>query len=209
MKNFFVLSAALILLLCFVSCNASKTPVEDGHVLETGMNDCTESELNEVPELPSTGYADIHDLLAAMLRENGKGNYDINSTQAKPTIMVPILKSSQYTLYTIELHSNGYNYFYYYVPADYSEPYFDNTVGITVCWSDRDGTFDAAMEQLDLRPQRGMAYQESKNTWFINVNGKRLYVAFPESLPVTTEEELYSYFEFEEYTVSGNSGEVQ
>ena len=27
--------------------------------------------------------------------------------------------------------------------------------------------------------------------------------------PVTTEEELYSYFEFEEYTVSGNSGEVQ
>lgn len=215
MKKILLVFTALILLLCFVSCNTSKVPFEawseseSEAILETVMNDCTETELNEAPELPSTSYTDIRDLIAAVLQENGKGDYDVNSTQTNPTIMVPILKSSQYTLYTIELHTNGYNYFYYFVPTDYSEPYFDSTVGITVCWSDRDGTFDAAMEQLDLRAQRGVAYDESRNTWYINVNGKRLYVVFPESLPVTTEEELYSYFEFEEYTASGNSGEVQ
>ena len=65
------------------------------------------------------------------------------------------------------------------------------------------------MAQLNLTPVNGIAYDESRNTCCLNKDGKCLDVAFPESLPVTTEDELYSYFDFEEYTASGNAGKVQ
>lgn len=65
------------------------------------------------------------------------------------------------------------------------------------------------MDQHGLVAVDGMVYDESNNEWYMDINGKKLSVLFPKSVPVTTEEELYNYFDFEEYTVSGNSGEVQ
>ncbi len=160
-------------------------------------------------ELPSTIYQNMDSFLASRTPTKGNGSAEVNSAGQVTSIVIPVLKSKQYELYFIEAHSCGYTYFYYYVPVNYDKQYFNYDVGIVVGWNDVDDSFAIVMDQLDLTPVHGIAYDSERNTWNLDMGGKCLDVRFPESTPVTTEEELYSYFEFEEYTVSGNSGEVQ
>ena len=143
------------------------------------------------------------------LEEEGVGNRTntLDHVDGFLSVTVPVLKNSNYIFYFAE--KNEYTYIFYYVPKNFSSPSFEYESGIVVYMSRENGSFSAVMDQQDLVAEDGIAYDESNNEWHMDVDGKSLSVLFPESLPVTTEEELYSYFEFEEYTVSGNSGEVQ
>lgn len=162
-------------------------------------------------ELPSTVYQNMDSFLASWTSGKGDGSAGVNSvgTVASVVVPVPVLKSEQYELYYIEAHSSGYTYFYYYVPVDYEKSFFDYDVGIVIGWTNQNGSFASNMEHDGLTPKDGVAYDADRNTWNLDVDGQLLYVEFPKTLPITTEAELYSYFDFEEYTVSGNSGEIQ
>lgn len=124
------------------------------------------------------------------------------------TLVVPVLKTSEYIFDEIAIYD--YRIYYYYTPAAADEssyqPFDDD---IIVTWVNKEGTFDILIDQYGLTAFNGQAYDQSINTWFLDRNGKCLKVEFPDNRPVTTIDELYSYMSFDEYTTSGNSGEVQ
>ncbi len=203
-KRLFIL--VVILLLGMVSCETAPVAEEQSSItvetktIETGVAG---------QEMGMT-YEDMEAFLADWPQcgqSAGNSSAELNGTGNEDILFIPNLLSSDFKLLYIWV--NDYNYFFYYMPVDYSKRNFDYDQGIEVSFSKESVSFAAVMEQLDLTPVNGIAYDSSRNTWFIDKDGRCLDIAFPQSLPVTTEEELYSYFEFEEYTVSGNSGEAQ
>ena len=201
-KALFFLS--IILLLGTVGCEKADAPKNP---IVTQTIEQTEPQIEYEPERDV--YYDMNAFLTdwphgEQLADNTMAG--INSTDGETSITVPILKSTDFVLHHIAV--NEYYYFYYFISVDYEKPYFDYDHGILITLS-HGKSFSSIMDQHDLTPVNGIAYDGSRNTWYLDKDGKCLDVAFPASLPVTTEEELYSYFDFEEYTASGNSGEVQ
>ena len=190
----------VVFLLCTVGCEQAD-PIENQTVEQT------ESIIEGEPE--EDVYYGIDAFLAdwpqgGQLADNTMAG--INSTDGEATITVPILKTTDFVLHHIMV--NEFAYFYYFISVDHEKADFDYDNGLVVSLS-QGKSFAAVMDQHDLTPVNGIAFDDSQNAWYMDKAERSLKILFPPSLTVTTEEELYSYFEFEEYTVSGNSGEVQ
>lgn len=171
---------------------------------------CTTKNAGQDDEpMPNIYYSMDEFLEEWHLEDGGTGDRTniLNNMDEPQSVTVPVLKNSNYIFYFAE--KNEYTYMFFYVPENFSAPSFDYECGIVVYMSRESESFSAVMDQHGLVAVDGMAYDESNNEWYMDINGKKLSVLFPKSVPVTTEEELYNYFDFEEYTVSGNSGEVQ
>lgn len=199
MKRIIIIVSCFILVFCAVGCEKDTVP-------ETSS---TTGQVNAV-QFASPTYNDWQEFLSAWTQgaQAIQSNMaSVNGANNSLSLTIPILKSSAYEFYQVEISDDQYEY--YYVPVNYEKSYFSTNEGIIITLEKDAHTFTAVMAQLNLTPVNGIAYDESRNTWFLNKDGKCLDVAFPESLPVTTEDELYSYFDFEEYTASGNAGKVQ
>ena len=213
MKRIIIFTLLFVLVFFTVSCEDASKPgtnkaTEYTTTVETKTDPNTEQEI--AFEFPVPMYDDWDEFLTTWsqaVRDHSSGTASVNGVNAKISLTIPVLKSSEFKFYQVLIREHSYAY--YYVPVDYEKGYFSYNLGIFVSIANGNGTFAAVMDQFELTPVNGIAYDESRNTWYIDKDGRCLDIAFPKSIPVTTEEELYSYFEFEEYTVSGNSGEVQ
>ncbi len=94
-------------------------------------------------------------------------------------------------------------YHYEYVPVNYSEEdrsFSYETILVTI--SRKKDTFDALMDQLDLTPENGAAYDAEDNTWYINKENTAVSIKFSDDRIVSSAEELSEYFVFEKRSIS-------
>lgn len=195
----------MILLLCMAGC-------EQADPIDSQTTAQTEAQTEHASPTPlwDATYDNMESFLADWPQGGQLANTTaagMNSTGSEATITVPVLKSTNFVLHHIAV--NRYAYFFYYVSADHTKPYFSSDDGITVTISRESQSFAAVVDQLNLTPVNGIAYVASYNVWYMDKNGSWISVRFPKAQPVTTENGLYSYFDFEEYTASDSTGEVQ
>lgn len=212
MKRKLVFIVTLIMILSiFVSCNeadqngdtvskATSTDNSDSGVIGTDTPDACRSPEYTADDLDVF----IDEWVQAQLNA---GENQVNNSDADPiSIVVPTLQSNEYRF--MHMFVDEYNYQYFYVPLDYSDRYFNSDVGIQVFVSRTEGSFEAVMEQLDLTPTNGVAYESSYNIWIIDSNGKRISIRLPETIQLADASEIDNYFTFETYGGSGNDGTV-
>ena len=169
---------------------------------------CSDLKTGQDKDPVSSFYYSMDEFLEKWyLEDDGTGDSaDPSDDGDEPqSVTVPVLKNSRYIFYFAE--KNEYAYMFFYVPENFSAPSFDYERGIVVYMFRESESFSAVMDQHGLVAVDGMAYDESNNEWYMDINGKSLSVLFPKSVPVTTKEELYSYFDFEEYTAPNGSDE--
>jgi hypothetical protein len=185
-------------------------PVTTEKIEETEEVETDEQEYFIAPDI----YADVDSFVSDWwqrkvdrLQESG-----VNSINTQMSVVVPGLKSPDFKLLAVEV--NEYAYQFYYVPVDFDEPWFDHKVGIEFTVTIKDMTFDAVMRQMGQNPEGvSWGYAMAHNMWMFDIDDdyedNLLYIQFPPNLPVQTEEELYSYFEFEKRTYTAETAAVQ
>ena len=190
MKHIICILLAALLAFSFSGCQQNAEPTESLHFEhnfaheETAMGFLIPEQLEEWEEY-----------LKQQL-ENGGLSTNGNDKTTYRTVITPELQTTQYrNVYT---ENTTYDKIYYYYPKNepYEAPYFDYKIGIVVTISHSSDTFDAVMEQLDLTPVDGRAFNPSNNTWYIDCAGKRVSVRFPDSIDAGNADTLDQYFKF-------------
>lgn len=202
MKKLLVfLSTLIIVLSVLVGCNES---TQDDHT-DSDVTSTVKIAACQSPEYTADDMdVFIQEWVQAQLNE---AENQVNNNDANPiSIVVPTLQSSEYRF--MHMFVDEYNYQYYFVPLDYSEGYFDSDVGIQVLVSRTEGSFEAVMEQFELTPTNGTAYEPSHNFWIIDNDGKNIAIYFPPNVILQDASELNDYFTFETYGGSGDNGTV-
>ena len=142
---------------------------------------------------------DMDSFLEDFIQAQQKQNSSLLNENAslENVIIIPILVSESFQFFGVEV--NKYSYRYYYVPMNYESDYFDNSLGIIVTMSREKDSFNIVMEQFDLLPENGVAYDELNNRLFLNMDNKAVMIIFPESLRIKNEDDLNEFFNFEEF----------
>lgn len=121
-----------------------------------------------------------------------------DSKKPNATLTIPILQSNDYSFSYVEV--NDTQYMYFFTPID-SRPEdiltYADVFGIYV--SKVDNSFDIVMKQHDLTPVNGIAYSAERNAWYIDNNGRRIRIEFPDTIVLESADQLSEYFTFEEY----------
>jgi hypothetical protein len=209
MKKLAIIAVCFVVLFCMFSCeNANESDTQPTTTNESDTLPATKQEVAVQFSSPTyTDWEEFLDAWAQGVQEINNGAVSVNGIGSEQTLTVPVLKLSAFEFIHVEITDQHYEY--YYLPVDYDKDWFSTSHGIIVTVSREVGSFEGWVSQLDLTPIDGIAYDETRYEWIINVEGKGVSVDFPETFPITTKEELYNCFVFEEYTVSGNSGEIQ
>lgn len=151
---------------------------------------------SERPINPDTVYSScnmklfLNDLLQAQSEQN---IYDPLYVENERNVTIPCIVSSDYVFHNVEVNID--NFIYYYIPIGYSGNYLDDSI-ITVVVNRIDGSYKAVLDNRDLIDQNGAVFVAEDNCWFVNNNGKYIYIKFPEEMKINSYEELSSYFEF-------------
>ncbi len=188
----------------------TKEPVTTEKIEETMEPVTTDIEYSLAPDI----YADVDSFLSGWWQKKVDSMQDagVNSIDTQMSVVVPGLKSPDFKLLAVEV--NEYAYQFYYVPVDFEGSWFDYRVGIEFTVTIKDMTFDAVMRQMGQNPEGvSWGYAMAHNMWMFDIDDdyedNLLYIQFPQNLPVQTEEELYSYFEFEKRTYTAETAAVQ
>ena len=184
MKKLFVMFLAILTVLALVSCANEK------------KNDNHRTTEEDAPEYFGNDFEEFLDSYVQAQLEQQAGEVDLNATgRDTASLTVPVLQSDDFVFRAVQV--NEYNYLYYYDLIGTEGSYFDYETGICVAVSKSEISFAAVMEQYNLTPVDGKAFNAKYNEWILNDGGKRISIDFPDDLIVETAEELNNYFTFE------------
>lgn len=137
------------------------------------------------------------------------GLHPNNTEIFSPSIKIPVLETEDFVFSHVA--ANDYNFRYYYVPADESADMisFDGSTGIIVCVSREENSFSAVMAQHGLTPNDGKAYDTQRNIWYLDSNGKNIYIAFPPQIIIEDPAQIEAYFTFTDFNPNDTNVETE
>lgn len=196
----FLLIAAMLLSLC--ACRENPVPNDP---------DQNDSDPNADAEAEKVVYtaAAVEELLADL--ETFLYGHPENSSEKKWSLMTDMNFSDIQEILTFDLIGEGfkllclevnqYSFQYYYVP--FGTDKFDYDTGCVIAVSREEDSFAAAMAQFQLTPDGRVAYDSSRNTWYVDHNGKWIYLALPEGVTMDRAQVADVYLSRQEYRVKG------
>lgn len=201
MKKLLVLLSTLMMFTVLIGCNETT---------QNGSTDSAASSTNDTDACLSPEYsADDWDVFIDewVQPQLNSAENQVNNNGADPiSIVVPKLQSSEYRF--MHMFVDEYNYQYYYVPLDYSDAHFRSDVGMIVYVSRTEGSFEGVVNQFELTPIDGVAYEPSDNRWIIDNDGKEIAIFFPDKVILQDASEIADYFTFETYGGTADDGTV-
>lgn len=154
-------------------------------------------------------YTDMDEFIATLTTaEAAKAQPGAIGTTLEMT-QVPILQAEGYALRLVENLTHQYIYYFVLEEQVNAHP-IDIKTALIVHVAKSNLTYQSSIEQSDLQDQNGFAYYEKYNEWYINFDGKRVNIDFPDDIVLTSPEQIADYFTFETYyyTVPTDSGAV-
>ncbi|MBQ7319947.1 MAG: hypothetical protein IJW97_07225 [Clostridia bacterium] len=202
-KNYVLLiSIVAVLITMLAACG-----VDDPNSIALD-NDHDHYESYEIEVMPER-YTDMTSLISTLTTQD-EAQVQVNAigTTLEMT-QVPILQAEGYVLRLVENLEHQYKY--YFVPENQVNAHpIDIKTALIVYVAKSNLTYQSSIEQSDLQDQNGFAYYEKYNEWYINFDGKRVNIDFPDDIVLTSPEQIADYFTFETYyyTVPTDSGAV-
>lgn len=207
-KLLILLITLMMILLVFVGCDeaaregSATTPDDRTDSKVTGADD------PEACRAPKYEADDLDVFIEEWVQPQlNSAENQVNNNAADPiSIVIPNLQSSEYRF--MHMFVDEYNYQYYYVPLDYSDAHFRSDVGMIVYVSRTEGSFEGVVNQFELTPIDGVAYEPSDNRWIIDNDGKEIAIFFPDNVILQDASEIADYFTFETYGGTADDGTV-
>ncbi len=191
MKKRYLILILAIILCCFpISCQKG-----DGN--DTDLTVDGENSTNDVELVPESD-TDMAAFLAKLTTvENALAQPNAVGTTLEMT-QVPVLQTEEFVFRFAE--NLKHQYIYYYLPATAEETARLETPDKIVVYSCKsDQTYQSVMGQYQLDDQNGYAYNEKRNTWYINFDGKCVSIEFPDDIVLSSPEQISEYFTFDTY----------
>ena len=207
MKKALLIFLTLAMLLSLCACREHSVP-NDPVPNNPNQNDPNPSEDADAEEVVYTASA-AEDLLADL--ETFRYGRPENSSEQEWSLMTDMKFSDIQEILTFDLIGEGfkllclevnqYSFQYYYVP--FGTDKFDYDTGCVIAVSREEDSFAAAMAQFQLTPDGRVAYDSSHNTWYVDHNGKWIYLALPEGITLDRTQVADVYLSRQEYRVKG------
>lgn len=202
-KNYVLLiSIVAVLITMLAACG-----VDDPNSIALD-NDHDHYESYEIEVMPER-YTDMTSLISTLTTPD-EAQVQVNAigTTLEMT-QVPILQAEGYALRLVENLTHQYIYYFVLEEQVNAHP-IDIKTALIVHVAKSNLTYQSSIEQSDLQDQNGFAYYEKYNEWYINFDGKRVNIDFPDDIVLTSPEQIADYFTFETYyyTVPADSGAV-
>ena len=202
MKKALLIFLTLAMLLSLCACRENPVPNDP---------DQNDSDPNADAEAEKVVYtaAAVEELLADL--ETFLYGHPENSSEKKWSVMTDMNFSDIQEILAFDLIGEGfkllslevnqYGFQYYYVP--FGTDKFDYDTGCVIAVSREEDSFAAAMAQFQLTPDGRVAYDSSRNTWFVDHNGEWIYMALPEGVTMDRAQVADVYLSRQEYRVKG------